>query len=94
MSKIDYMIGEFILLKDKLPIVNKNYVNLVGYYYKRLSQLPYQPIADERRNELLKLYTREYNSARFWASYPEDVSKICPKTKRAIFLREFGRKRT
>ena len=78
------LVGEFILLSDGLPIVNKEYVKLVGMYYALLKELPYRHLSNERRESLLKLYTREFNSAKFWATYPEDVSKLTPRRKQWI----------
>lgn len=83
----DEIVGEFLLLSDGQTIHNTEYVKVYGRYVGFLRRLPYRPLSDERRKQLTDLYSREMESARFWATYPEDVSKLTPKQKRIIFLK-------
>lgn len=83
----DEIVGEFLLLSDGLAIHNPEYVKVYGRYIGFLRRLPYRPISDEKRKHLTELYSREAESARFWATYPEDVSKLTAKQKRLIFIK-------
>lgn len=84
---LDEMIGEFMLLSDGLIIYHSEYVAVYGRYIGFLQRLPYRPISKEVRKYLTDLYSREAESARFWATYEGDISKLTAKQKRIIFIK-------
>lgn len=89
-SSFDLLLGEYLLLSEGLPAINRHYVELVGFYYRRLLNLGALP--EDKRIRLKLLYSRELKSSKFWASYDGDVEKMTNRQKQHIFIKKFGRR--
>ena len=91
-ENIDGLIGRFVLLDENKMICHEKYVSLVGQYWVRLRRVKYRPMTAEKREKLTTLYLREYESAKFWACYPKDISRLTRSEKQHIFAKEFRKR--
>lgn len=70
------LLGRYILESDGCIIYNPQFVCKVGRYTQMLDKLDFKVLTDSRREYLRKLYLHELEAAKFWATYPQDVSKL------------------
>ena len=88
-ENIDLLIGQYLLADEDKMIFHDEYVSRVGQYWRRLENVKYRVFDAEKLERLTTLYLREYESAKFWATYPKDISKLTRREKQHIFAKSF-----
>ena len=83
-QNIDEFIGKHDLESSGCIIYNPQYAALYGRYIKRLQNLSYRPMSDEKRARLSKNYERLARSAKFWATFPHNADDFTPTEKKRI----------
>jgi len=70
------LLGRYILELDEKIIYNPQFVSKVGRYTQMLSKLSLKVMDESRKEVLRKKYQHEIDAAKFWATYPMDVSVL------------------
>jgi len=79
----DALFGEHDLIGSGLTITNPKYVTDYGKCKRLLRKLRHEPMT-ARNVALAKLYERQMQTAKFWATYSGNADALSPNEKRRI----------
>lgn len=85
MNKVDFneVYGYYLLCSEGLVVYNPQYVARYGSFMRCLARLRYKPMTPTRAY-LKESYANSAASAKFFATYPKDLSGFSLKEMRSI----------
>lgn len=83
MLSLNELYGYYLLVDEGLPVYNPQYVERYGRFMKFLKQLDSKK-GTKTEAYLREAYTNSAESAKFFATYPADLSGKSPRELRVI----------